>query len=342
MAGSKPEFDTPALLLDMGAMEANLGRMAAFFANKTAKLRPHFKNHKCIALAKRQLAAGAIGVTCATLKEARVLVEHGIKSVLIANEIAGEGKVKQFVELAGEAEVIVAIDNVRTVEALGNSRQPLNVVVDIDIGLGRAGVRSGEEALRLARQSIQNGLVFRGLMGYQGRVTSGPACETALKKLVDCRRLIEENGIAVGMVTAGGTGNYATVGQYAGITEVQAGSYIVMDAQYHEICPQFDPVLSVAATVISMTKGERLVVDAGLKSLSSERGLPVLKGLPGARLRALHAEQGIVEILDPSLDVQIGDRLEVAVQYGDATVNLHDRMYGVRGDSVEEVFRIER
>jgi D-serine deaminase-like pyridoxal phosphate-dependent protein len=342
MAMLKADLDTPALLLDMEAMEVNLGRMAAFFANKTTNLRPHFKNHKCIALAKRQLAAGAIGITCATLREAQVLVSHDIQSVLIANEIAGEAKIQHFINLARLADVIVAVDNIHTVRALAKHDTRLSVVVDVDVGLGRGGVRPGLEALSLARQAIQNGLVFRGLMGYEGRITSATACESAMARLVACRRLIEESGITVGIVTAGGTGSYAIAGQYPGITEVQAGSYIVMDADYHKICPDFDPVLTVIATVISMTEGDRIIVDAGLKTLSSDRGMPTLKGLPGARLRKLHAEHGIVDILDPSLNVQIGDRLELAVHYGDGTVNLHDRMYGVRGDSVEEVFRIER
>ncbi len=342
MAGSRADLHTPALLLDMGVMEVNLERMAAFFANKTIQLRPHFKNHKCIALAERQLRAGAVGITCATLREAQVLVDYGIQSILMANEIAGEAKIRQFINLARQADVILAIDNIQTVQALAKHGVPLNVVVDIDVGLGRTGVRTGQEALWLAQQAIRNGLVFRGLMGYEGRISSVAGCESAMAKLVACRRLIEENGITVGMVTAGGTGSYSIVGQYPGITEVQAGSYIVMDADYHRICPDFDPVLSVLSTVISVTKGHRFVVDAGIKTLSSDRGMPTLKGLPGARLRKLDAEHGIIDILDPCLEVEIGDRIELAVHYGDATVNLHDRMYGVRGDSVEEVFRIER
>jgi D-serine deaminase-like pyridoxal phosphate-dependent protein len=341
MAGLKEYLDTPALLLDMGAMEANLARMAAFFANKTAQLRPHFKNHRCIALAKRQMAAGAVGMTCATLREAQVLVENGIPSILIANEIATEAKIQHFATLAPLADVVLAVDNIEVVRELGKYDTPLSVVVDVDVGLGRCGVRSGQEALWLAQQVIRSGLVFRGLMGYEGRISSVTACEAALEKLVACRRLIEENGITVGTVTAGGTGSYAIVGQYPGITEVQAGSYIVMDSEYHAICPDFDPVLSVLAAVISKTD-DRFVLDAGLKSLSSERGVPALKSLPGARLRKLHAEHGLVDIVDPSLDLQVGDRIEIAVHYGDATVNLHDRMYGVRGDSVEELFRIER
>src|SRR6266567_2207531 len=147
MAGSKAELDTPALLLDMDAMEANLERMAAFFENKSTRLRPHFKNHKCVALAKRQLEAGAIGITCATLREAQVLVDHDIPSVLIASEIAGDAKIRHFVNLGRQADVILAVDNLYIIRSLAKHDVPLSVVVDVDIGLGRAGVRTGQEAL---------------------------------------------------------------------------------------------------------------------------------------------------------------------------------------------------
>jgi D-serine deaminase-like pyridoxal phosphate-dependent protein len=341
MAALKADLETPALLLDMNAMEQNLARMAAFFRDGQARLRPHFKNHRCLALTRRQLEAGAIGITCATVRKAQVLVEAGVSSILIANEIAGPVKIARFTELSQRAEVIVAVDHIDTIRELAQSRLPLNVVVDIDIGLGRCGVRSAEDALFLARQAIANGLVFRGLMGYEGRIGATAGCDAALQKLIAARRLIEADGIPVEVVSAGGTGSYARAGRYPGVTEVQAGSYIVMDTDYHALCPDFDPVLTVLATVISKTERDHFVVDAGLKSLSSERGMPSLKDRPGALLRKLNAEHGIIDILDPALPVNLGEQVEIRVHYGDATVNLHQRMYGVRGDSVEEVFCIQ-
>jgi D-serine deaminase-like pyridoxal phosphate-dependent protein len=168
------EIETPALLLDMDAMESNLGKMAAFFSQSTAKLRPHFKNHKCPALALRQLAAGAIGMTCATVAEAESLVRHGVRNVLIANEIADPIKIGHFIDLARQADVMVCVDNEAVVEAIAKAArsqgiQP-SVLVDVDVGLHRCGVQPGEPAVRLARVVVERGLRFRGLMGYEGRV----------------------------------------------------------------------------------------------------------------------------------------------------------------------------
>jgi D-serine deaminase-like pyridoxal phosphate-dependent protein len=334
-------LETPALLLDLDAMEANLEKMAAFFRGRTTALRPHYKNHKCVALARRQLAAGAIGVTCATLREAGVLADHGIPGILIANEIAGAVKIRQFLDLAQRADVTLAVDHPDVVRALAAHRSPVKLLVDVDVGLDRCGVASAGEALRLAREIIGAGLIFRGLMGYEGRIKSREACEAAMARLAGCRSLLEQNGIPVEIVSAGGSGSYKIAGQYPGITEIQAGSYVVMDTDYGAICPDFAPVLRLLATVISKTEGRRFVLDAGLKSLSGERGLPMLKDMPGARLRKLSAEHAIVDILDASAPVHVGDRIEIRVHYGDATINLHDRMYGVRRGCIEEVFAIE-
>src|SRR5262249_11377083 len=138
-------------------------------------------------------------------------------------------------------------------------------------------------------------------------------CHEAMEKLVACRRLLESHCIPVEIVSAGGTGDYAWVGRYPGVTEVQAGSYLVMDTDYRALCSDFQFALSVLATVISKTANERIVVDAGLKAISAERGLPVLKDMPGARLRKLSAEHGTIDILDPSLSVKVGDRIEIWV-----------------------------
>ena len=152
------EIDTPALLVDLDAMESNLNRMAAFFRDRTAKLRPHFKNHKVPLLAWKQLQAGAIGITCATLREAEILVNHGIRSILIANEIAGEEKIDWFADLSRHADLIVAADSERTVSELAcvarkrNIR--LSILVDVNVGLNRCGVHAGEAAphWRISRQ----------------------------------------------------------------------------------------------------------------------------------------------------------------------------------------------
>lgn len=163
------EIDTPALLVDLAALESNVNQMAAFFHGKPAKLRPHFKNHKVPMLAWKQLEAGAIGITCATLREAEILIRHGVRSILIANEIAGEGKINWFADLARHADLMVAVDDERVISEIACVARKrgarLSVLVDVNVGLNRCGVSPGEPARRLARGAVEKGLRFRGLMG---------------------------------------------------------------------------------------------------------------------------------------------------------------------------------
>jgi D-serine deaminase-like pyridoxal phosphate-dependent protein len=342
-------IETPALLVDLPAMERNLARMAGYFEKGPTRLRPHYKNHKCPELARRQLAAGAIGITCATLSEADALVRNGVGPVLIANEIAGEPKIRHFVELSRCAEVIVAVDNADMVDSLAaasrNGNASLNAVVDIDVGQGRCGVLPGEPALALARHAIEAGLRMRGLMGYEGRLQPGPertlSVRAAMEKLVASKKLMESNGIPVEIATAGGTSTYSMYGDYPEVTDIQCGSYLLMDTDYPSWCSDFEPALSVLGTVISKTGNERIVADVGLKAISSERGLPRLKNADGAKLRKLNAEHAIIDLHEPSLPITVGDQIEIWAHYGDATINLHDRLYGIRNGAVEEMFRIE-
>ena len=348
----KSQIPTPALLVDMDAMEANLSRMAAFFAEGPTRLRPHYKNHKCVALARRQLAQGAIGITCATLGEAEALARSGVQGILIANEIAGAPQIERFVQLARVTDIMVGVDHERAVSALSaasvQAKVQLSVVVDVDTGMGRCGVPPGPQALALAQSAVAQGLRFRGLIGYEGhcvRLPPGPAkveaVQQAMGKLVGTANLIRSQGLPVEIVSAGGTGTHAISGRIPGVTEIQGGSYLLMDTDYQTVCPQFDLALSVLGTVISRRGNERLILNIGLKEISGERGLPVLKNTNGGRLRKLNAEHAIVDILDPSLSAQVGDQLELWAHYSDATVNLHRRMFGMRNGHVEETFIFE-
>ena len=346
------ELDTPALLLDLDCMESNLKQMAGFLSHSPAKLRPHFKNHRILALAQRQIEAGAIGMTCARLRQAELLVDYGIKDILIANEIAGEAKIKQFVELSRRADVIVAVDNEKVVADMArvsrNHNTPVNVLVDIDVGLKRCGVATTEAALRLAQIVMENGLKLRGIMGYEGHlqpIVPGAEKErtvrSSMQLLIDAKNRIESAGIRAPIASCGGTGTYSIMASFPGVTEIQAGSYLLMDAWYKAYAPEFKLALSLLVTVISKTPGERIIVDAGVKALSGERGMPLVKAIHGLRLKALHAEHGVVEIQDPSVSVEVGDKIELWVHYHDGTINLHRRAFGVRNGTVEEVFKIE-
>ena len=299
------QIATPALLVDLDAMEFSLQKMAGFFADKPCKLRPHFKNHKVPLLAWKQLRAGAIGITCATLREAEILVHHGVDNILIANEIAGDTKAERLAELSRIASVIVAIDNPSCIRDLAraqrNCKSQIEVVVDIDIGLGRCGVAPGESALHLAMCAVAEGLKFRGIMGYDGHFQVMPpspgrdelVCNGS-KQLVDSAALIGSTGIPVSIVSTGGTGTHAVSGEYPGITEIQAGSYLLMDTIYVNRGASFRRSLTVLATVISTRGPGHAVIDCGVKAISGERGLSSVKDMPGISLTALHAEHGLL------------------------------------------------
>lgn len=346
------DIETPALLVDLDAMEQNLRTMAIFFQYQPAKLRPHFKNHRVLELAARQVESGAIGITCARLWQAERLLDAGIKDILVANEIAGEAPLRRFAELSAEAPVLVAVDNATVVRDMGriarDRKVTLNVLVDIDLGLQRCGVSSAEAAVSLARIAVENGLQFRGIMGYEGHLQPLPpgpekrdAVTRALKLLIESKEQIAAAGMPVEIVSCGGTGDFAIAGIHFGVTENQAGSYLLMDTWYAPFAPDFRPTLSVLSTIISKTPGERIVADAGVKAISGERGLPSVKGIPGLKLKALHAEHAPIEITDSSASVEVGDKIEIGVHYHDGTIHLHRRMYGVRNGQVEKIFCIE-
>jgi len=345
------EIPTPSLLMDLDTMESNLLRMAAFFNGRGPKLRPHFKAHQVFALAKRQIEHGAIGLTCARLDQAEALVDQGIDNILVANEIAGESKIRHFVDLAQRAPVIVAVDNPKVVSDMarlaGSSRERLNVLVDVDVRLGRCGVRPGEEALALAKVVLAKGLKFRGLMGYEGQVALPPGpekdrvvCE-GLTRLIDTRTMIEDARIPVEIVSCGGSSDFSIAAKHRDITEIQAGSYLLMDSSYVPFAPEFKPTLSILATVISKTPGERIVVDAGFRAMSGENGLPSIKTPAGLRPKALHIEHTIIEVTDPSVSIEVGDKIEIWVRFLDQTLGLHDHLYGIRRGEVDEVLKIE-
>jgi D-serine deaminase-like pyridoxal phosphate-dependent protein len=185
-------------------------------------------------------------------------------------------------------------------------------------------------------------------MGYEGgsvRKLPSPereqAAKAAMRFLTESAAAIRHSGIPVEIVSGGGTGTYSISGRFPGVTEIQAGSYLLMDTDYRKCCTDFGLTLTVLASVVSKTSGDRIVVDAGLKSLSCEHGLPAVKDLEGLQVRKFTAEHGILGLADPAVPLEVGDKIEIWVSYADATVNLHDRMWGIRDGRVEEIFRVE-
>lgn len=354
----KSLLDTPALLLDLQVMEDNLHRMADFFKDKNVKLRPHVKLHKATpALAHRQLEAGAVGLTCAKLSEAEVLAAAGIKDILIANQIVGERKIRRLVNLAAHTNVIVAVDSYENVRQLSQAAEArgvkLRVLVEVDIGNARCGVEPCGPALELSKTVADSpGLIYVGLMGYDGHLTfqidaadRERLAIAANTLLVETRRYIEGAGLEVPIVSASGTFTYKYVSRLDGITEIQAGTYLLMDTAFKEKgVDDFDCALSVLATVISRPPrpdAENLaIIDAGRKTLDNYYGLPEVKSPAGVTLFSMPQEHGRLRLDGPPGELEVGDKVELWVRDANGTINLFDKFYAMRNDIVEAVWEI--
>ena len=348
----KSEIPTPALLIDLDAMEANIARMAQFFQQTPTRLRPHFKTHKCPELAQKQMQAGAIGMTCAKLGEAEVLVNAGIPSILIANEIVDERKITRVAQLALRTQIIVAVDQEENVRMYSGAAQQagseISLVVEVNVGHQRCGVLPGEPALRLARLIDDlPGLRFAGVLGYEGHAVLDANQESrsqkaslAMSELARAAEAIRQAGIEVGIVSGGGTGTYNISGIHPGVTEIEAGSYIFMDTKYRLLNLPFRNALTLLATVISVPTPQRAIIDAGMKAITHENGLPEVVARPGVRLKALHEEHGILDVDETQAAMRPGDRVELWPSHVCTTVNLHDQYYALRGEEVEAIWSI--
>jgi D-serine deaminase-like pyridoxal phosphate-dependent protein len=327
--------DTPALLLDARALKANIERMAAFFTHRHSKLRPHFKSHKCNTIARLQMNAGAVGITCAKLGEAEVVAAAGIRNILIANQIVGPLKIRRLVELCRRADLMVAVDSADNVRMLSDHAGPasvsLGVLVEVDVGMGRCGVAPGKPTLELGRLVASSaGLRFEGLQGYEGHCVDLRSdaervekTREALKLLVDTRRLIESSGLHVNIVSGGGTGTYDITGNCDGVDEVQAGSYAAMDWWYGDIRPEFRQAMSILATVVSRPKPDLAVIDVGRKGVGAEWGAPRVKNVPGSQVVSYSSEEHMKVSLPPAWAIKVGDRLEIIPSHGCTTSNLY-------------------
>jgi len=354
----KSELDTPALLLDLSVMECNIRTMASYFAGAPAVLRPHVKLHRATPfLAHKQMQAGAIGLTCAKLSEAESLAASGITDILIANEIVGARKVERLVSLASYTDVMVAADNPANVAELSAAAQAggatLRVLVEVNIGHNRCGVGPGEPAVALSKMVFDApGLKYMGLMGYDGHCTFGvsEADREALSKqanslLVDTRRLVETAGLPVEIVSAGGTFTYRYAAAIPGITEIQAGTYLLMDTAFKEQgLDEFGCALTVLSTVVSRPSwrgAENLaVIDVGSKGMSTLYGLPEISDPQGARAIRFSQEHGRVDVEHAARELRIGERVELWVRDANGTINLFDKFYAMRDDVVEAVLDI--
>jgi D-serine deaminase-like pyridoxal phosphate-dependent protein len=346
------ELDTPALCIDVSALNANIARMADFFSRRPADLRPHAKTHKSPLIARKQLEAGAIGVTCAKLGEAEVIADAGIKDILIANQIVGPKKIDRLVSLAADTDVMVAADHPANVANLGAAAEAsgvrVRVLVEVDIGMRRCGVAPGKQVVALARQIADSpALDFEGLMGYEGHTVTIPdyderkeETKASLKLLLECKKLVEEAGMAVPIVSGGGTGTYDITGDYPGVTEVQAGSYATMDVAYRDAVQiDFECAVFITAQTISTPRPDIAIVDAGLKTMSRDFGLPMVAHPRGWKLIGLSEEHGkLIREGGPAL--KLGDRVRFWPRHGCTTINLHESYVAIQEGIAEAIWPI--
>ena len=352
----KYELNTPALFLDLDKLDSNIEKMANFFEQRSADLRPHMKTHKTPQIAHKQIEQGAIGITCQKLEEAEVMSRSGIRDMLITNQIIGESKIRRLVHMARSTEVKAAVDNPENVTNISEAAQAKGVnvglVVELNIGMDRCGVEPGKPALELA-QLIEgkDGVKFMGLLGYEGHTVfiedynhRREETEKALEKEVETAERIEKDGLACSIVSSGATGTYDITGTYPGVTEVEAGSYATFDAKYSQlegVGDQFEHAVTLLSTVISRPAKSRAVLDVGMKALSTDFGIPVIASEEGdLKIRKLSEEHGYLQVGDSSRGPEVGEKVEIIPSHGCTTINLHDRFFGTRNGEVESVWPI--
>ncbi|MGH7320982.1 MAG: DSD1 family PLP-dependent enzyme [Candidatus Rokuibacteriota bacterium] len=348
-------IDTPALVVDLEAYERNLDRMAASLRGHPVRLRPHAKTHKCPVVARHQMGRGAVGVCCQKVSEAEAMVYGGVPNVLVTNQIVGPSKIARLLSLAKQADVAVCVDDPENVRQLDEAARAfgvrLPVLVEVNIGMNRCGVEPGEPVADLARRvAATTGLEFRGLQAYHGRAQhiqdADKRREVMDEALARVRRTVEclgESGLACEVVTGAGTGTYQFESASGLYTELQPGSYIFMDVDYKRVAgfpSRFENALFVLATVMSRPVKDRAVVDAGLKALAVDSGLPAVHGRADMEFVRASDEHGMLVPRDPETRLRVGDRLWLIPGHCDPTINLYDWYVCVRAGRVDALWPI--
>jgi D-serine deaminase-like pyridoxal phosphate-dependent protein len=359
---SKWDIDTPALLIDMDAMERNIRRMSDYCRANDVGYRPHTKTTKCPEIARMQLAAGAVGMCTAKVSEAEALIDAGITNILITSPVITPFKIDRLMQNRMRAPSLMTVaDNLQNVrdlsEAARGHQLELGVLVDLNVGQDRTGVEPGQAVVDFAKEILSSdGLRFLGIQAYAGSMqhvhgfeerrtrnsqTMAPAAETV--------RMLEAEGIPVEIFTGGGTGTYNMDHHVLGFTDGQPGSYVFMDTQYLAIGGQdtsvehyrdFEPSLTVLTTAISKPVEESITVDAGTKATAMDDPTPLVKGVTGVSYSLSGDEHGKIALENPSREIKLGDKLELIITHCDPAVNLYDQYHCIRDDRLEAVWEI--
>jgi D-serine deaminase-like pyridoxal phosphate-dependent protein len=346
------DIDTPCLVANLDQVERNLKDMQEFADKMGKKLRPHSKTHKSPEMAKKQIALGAVGVCTQKVSEAEVLVNNGVRDVLISNEVIGISKLRRFAELAKRSTMSICIDSREGVEQLAQvSRESgalFSCLVDVDVGMHRCGVEPSQ-AGKLASFAASMGLDIRGMMGYEGHVGHHPrgewdkAVAESMNAVETAKRSIQDQGIKVSEVVVGGTPTAKISGKYSVVTDITPGEYIYYDYSHVEtgICRMQDVAMSIYCTVMSKPTEDRAVIDGGWKTFDYDQTeYPRLRDESlGARFASFSEEHGVLRLTDEKAksEVKIGSRLEFVPYHICTCVNLHDRVNLARKGKVEGI-----
>lgn len=350
----KNDLDTPFLWVDLDILEQNIAYLGRYFQAAGVNWRPHTKGIKVPAIAHQAIAAGAIGVTCAKLGEAEIMAAAGIKDILIANQIIGPQKIRRLVNIQGQAAVKVAIDNPTNVKEMGAAAAArgveIGVLVDVDTGMQRSGVAPGQAAVALSRLVHDTpGLRYLGLMAWEGHAVGLEDPEIKRETIEKAIGLLKETAdqcrvadLPIEIVSGGGSGTYTISTHLPCLTEIQAGGVIFSDVSYRQWGVETTPCLFIRSTISSHPRPERLIFDAGFKTLPAWSGrTPEPIGLPNAGPIRTSAEHGTITLSQPNPNITVGDAFDFIPGYTDMTLFLHDQLYGVRDGVVEVVWDIQ-
>lgn len=354
------ELQTPALIIDLDVFDANLARMQSYLGQQGIALRAHTKMHKCPIIARKQIEGGASGVCTAKISEAEVMCTAGVEDVLVTSPITTLDKVNRFVETRrNHPGLKIVVDSVDSANLLakvaGLEDLVVDVFVDLDPGMGRTGIETGDKALQLVRHIGESkSLNFSGLQMYAGNCMHIEGFSERkqkyayiMKKGIDTLALLDEAGIVVPVVSGGGTGTYNMEPDLGLINELQAGSYAFMDIEYRDIggvdSPRFldfGVSLYVLVTAISQPQSRLITVDGGFKSFASDKMAPEFRDVEGVTFHWGGDEHGIVQLNNPSHEIRLGKKLPMLTPHCDPTVNLHDFYFPYRDGLVHEIWPI--
>lgn len=348
----KNEIDTPALVVDLDLAEKNLRTLADFLRGKKAVARPHFKTPKTPIIAWKQIRLGAKGVCAQKLGEAEVLVTSGIEDILLTNEIVGDVKTSRLINLAKQSPNLkICVDNLQNAKTISDAALTaglrIGALIELRVG-GRCGIEPGEPALTLAKEvSRLKGLELKGIQAYAGPLQLMDQRESMEKKIEGCRqvnktvaemrKMMEDAGVNVEIISGAGAGTYRLQHEY--YTEVQPGSYVLMDWRYKISAPEFENALTILSTVMSKPESNVAYVDSGWKTQSADGGPPKVKGRDDIKYEFSGDEHGKLTLPSNS-NVKIGDRIELIPSHVCTAVNLYDKFYACRKDNVEAIWEI--